>query len=33
MLREEMPMQGMREEEVISADAIVEVGIVDVDSE
>jgi hypothetical protein len=33
MLREEMPMQGMHKEEVISAGAVVEVGIVDVDGE
>jgi hypothetical protein len=33
MSREEMSMQGMREEEVISTGAVIEVGIVDVSGE
>jgi hypothetical protein len=33
MPREEMPVQGMREEEVILAGAVVEVSVVDVDGE
>jgi hypothetical protein len=33
MLREEVPMQGMHEEEVVFASTIIEVGIVDIDGE
>jgi hypothetical protein len=33
MLREEMSMQGMHEEEVVLAGVVVEVGVVDVDGE
>jgi hypothetical protein len=33
MPREEMPMQGMREEEVISAGAVIDISVVDVGGE
>jgi hypothetical protein len=33
MLREEMPMQGIREEEVILAGAFIKVGVVDISGE
>jgi hypothetical protein len=33
MPREEMPMQGMREEEVVLANAVIEVDVVDISGE
>jgi hypothetical protein len=33
MLREEVPMQGMREEEIVLAGVVIEVGVVDFGSE
>jgi hypothetical protein len=32
-LRDEMPMQGMREEQVVLAGTVIEVSVVDVDGE